>query len=77
VAFAAQPEQLINSPTFYLARAAAYGLVNVYMIKMGVVFMVATSTVAIYTGIAPRWEAPLTACAVSPEESGCRVLAIR
>jgi hypothetical protein len=59
VAFAAQPEQLINSPTFYLARAAAYGLVNVYMIKMGVVFMVATSTVAIYTGIAPRWLAAL------------------
>ena len=27
VAFAAQPEQLINSPTFNLARAAAYGLV--------------------------------------------------
>ena len=55
VAFAAQPEQVMNSPTFYLARAAAYGLVNVYMIKMGVVFIITTSTVAIYTRIAPRW----------------------
>ena len=55
VAFAAQPEKVINSPAFYLARAAAYGLINVYMIKMGVVFMITTSTVAIYTRIAPRW----------------------
>ena len=54
-AFATQPEHLINSATFHFARAAAYSLVNVYMIKMGVVFMITTSTVAIYTGIAPRW----------------------
>jgi hypothetical protein len=32
---------------------------NVYMIKMASVFMITTSTVAIYTGIAPRWLAVL------------------
>lgn len=53
--FATQPEHLIDSATFHFARAAAHSLVNVYMIKMGVVFMITTSTVAIYTGIAPRW----------------------
>ena len=34
-------------------------MVNVYMIKMASVFMITTSTVAIYTGIAPRWLAVL------------------
>jgi hypothetical protein len=55
VAFATQPEELIGSATFHFARAAAYSLVNVYMIKMASVFMITTSTVALYTGIAPRW----------------------
>ena len=59
VGFALQPEQLIGSATFHFARAAAYSLVNVYMIKMASVFMITTSTVAIYTGIAPRWLALL------------------
>jgi len=58
-AFALQPEQLMGSATFHLARAAAYSLVNVYMIKMASVFMITTSTVAIYTEIAPRWLAVL------------------
>src|SRR6478736_789118 len=59
VAFTMQPQELIGSPTFHFARAAAYNLVNVYMIKMASVFMITTSTVAIYTGIAPRWLAIL------------------
>ncbi|MGH6826805.1 hypothetical protein [Methyloceanibacter sp.] len=59
IAFAMQPQELIGSPTFHFARAAAYSLVNVYMIKMASVFMITTSTVAIYTGIAPRWLAVL------------------
>jgi hypothetical protein len=37
------------------ARAATYIAMNVYAIKMAAVFMVSTSTVVIYTGIAPRW----------------------
>ncbi|WP_262265733.1 hypothetical protein [Microvirga yunnanensis] len=44
-------------PTFQFARAVAYILVNVYAIKMAGVFMISTSTVVIYTGIAPRWMA--------------------
>ena len=59
IAFAMQPQELIGSATFHFARAAAYSLVNVYMIKMASVFMITTSTVAIYTGIAPRWLALL------------------
>jgi hypothetical protein len=59
IAFALQPQELIGSATFHFARAAAYSLINVYMIKMASVFMITTSTVAIYTGIAPRWLAAL------------------
>jgi hypothetical protein len=55
IAFAARPEELIDSATFYFARAAAYSIVNIYMVKMAGVFMISTSTVAIFTGIAPRW----------------------
>jgi len=44
-------------PTFRFGRAVAYILFNVYAIKMAGVFMVSTSTVVIYTGIAPRWMA--------------------
>ena len=59
IAFAAQPQELIGSATFHFARAVAYNLVNVYMIKMASVFMITTSTIAIYTAIAPRWLAVL------------------
>jgi MFS family permease len=46
-----------TAPTFRFGRAAAYILINVYAIKMAGVFMISTSTVVIYTGIAPRWMA--------------------
>jgi hypothetical protein len=59
LAFAAEPTQLINSATFHFARAVAYNIVNVYAIKMAGVFMISTSTVAIYTAFAPRWIAVL------------------
>jgi hypothetical protein len=59
IAFTMHPQELIGSATFHFARAAAYSMVNVYMIKMASVFMITTSTVAIYTGIAPRWLAIL------------------
>ena len=55
IAFATAPEKLIGSASFQLARAAAYNLVNVYMVKMASVFMIATSTVARHTAIMPRW----------------------
>jgi MFS family permease len=59
LAFVMHPVELIGSATFHFARAAAYSLVNVYMIKMASVFMITTSTVAMYTRIAPRWLAVL------------------
>jgi hypothetical protein len=45
--------------TFHFARAAAYNLMNIYAIKAACVFMFTTSTIAIYTGFAPRWLAIL------------------
>jgi hypothetical protein len=59
VGAAVGPNALAGTPTFYLARAAAFILVNVYAAKVATVFMVSTSTVAIYTSIAPRWIAIL------------------
>lgn len=59
VASSAEPNELINSATFRFARATAYIITNVYAIKMAGVFMISTSTVVIYTGIAPRWIAVL------------------
>jgi len=59
VAFAAGPYDLTNSAAFYLARTLAYNVANIYMVKMAGVFMISTSTVVIYTDIAPRWVALL------------------
>jgi hypothetical protein len=42
-----RPDEMINSATFKLARAAAYIIANVYAIKMAGVFMISTSTVVI------------------------------
>ena len=55
LASTAEPNQLTSSPTYRFARAATYIVTNVYATKMAAVFMISTSTVAIYTGIAPRW----------------------
>ena len=51
----AEPNELKNSVIFRYARAVAYIVNNVYATKMAAVFMFSTSTVVIYTGIAPRW----------------------
>ena len=55
MAFATQPEELVNSATFHFARATVYNLVNIYMIKMAAVFMITASTLALTTGFTPRW----------------------
>ena len=55
LASTAEPNELMNSATFRFARAAAYIVTNVYASKMAAVFMISTSTVVIYTDIAPRW----------------------
>ncbi len=57
IASSAEPDNLTNSATFRFARAAAFIVANVYASKMAAVFMFSTSTVVIYTGIAPRWMA--------------------
>jgi hypothetical protein len=59
VASSADPNEMINSATFRYARATGYIFMNVYAIKMAGVFMISTSTVVIYTKIAPRWIAVL------------------
>jgi len=59
LAFADGPGELIDSTSFHFARAVAYGIVNVYMIKFAGVFVITTSTVAMYTEFAPRWIALL------------------
>jgi hypothetical protein len=54
-AFAATPNELIDSPAFHLARAVAYNIANVYMLKMAAVFMISLSTVTWLTATVPRW----------------------
>jgi hypothetical protein len=55
IAFHASPEEVVHSPTFHFARGLAYGMVNIYLVKAAGVFMVTTSTIAIYTRLTPRW----------------------
>jgi hypothetical protein len=50
------------SPAFRTARAISSNLVNVYMVRMAGVFMISTSTVAMWTHFAPRWLAALAIC---------------
>lgn len=59
LAAAAEPNEMLNSATLHFARALAYNIANIYAIKMAGVFMFSTSTVAVYTGFAPRWIAIL------------------
>src|SRR5215475_2853611 len=53
------PDELVNAAAFRFARATIYSLINIYMIKMAAVFIISTSTVAVYTGFSPRWIALL------------------
>jgi hypothetical protein len=55
IAFHAAPEALIDSATFHLGRGLAYGMINIYLVKMAAVFMITTSTIALYTRLTPRW----------------------
>ena len=49
----------LTSGAYDLARAEIHKITTIYATKMAGVFMISTSTVAIYTGIAPRWIAIL------------------
>ena len=55
IAFHAAPEQLVHSATFHFGRGLAYGMVNIYLAKTAAVFMITTSTIAVYTRLTPRW----------------------
>ena len=59
IAFKDEPAAFSAAPEFRFARAVAYSVVNVYMVKMAGVFMISTSTVAMATRFAPRWLAAL------------------
>jgi hypothetical protein len=55
IAFRDEPPRPTDLAAFAFARAVVYNVVNIYMMKTAAVFMVATSTVAVYTRFAPRW----------------------
>jgi hypothetical protein len=55
VAFRAAPDSLVHSATFHFGRALAHGMINIYLMKTAAVFMITTSTIAIYTRLTPRW----------------------
>jgi hypothetical protein len=55
IAFHAAPEALIDSATFHFGRGLAYGMINIYLVKTAAVFMITTSTIALYTRLTPRW----------------------
>ncbi len=55
IAYTAEPERLLGSPTFALGRAMTYEIMNVYAVKMAGVFMIVTSTLALRTGFLARW----------------------
>jgi hypothetical protein len=54
-AFRAAPEALVHSATFHFGRGLAYVMVNIYLTKTAAVFMITTSTIALYTRLTPRW----------------------
>jgi hypothetical protein len=55
IAFHAAPEAGVNSATFHFGRGLAYAMFNIYLVKTAAVFMITTSTIALYTRLIPRW----------------------
>ncbi len=55
IAQTVEPERLLGSGGFALARAISYEVLNVYALKMAGVFMIATSTLGLRTRFIPRW----------------------
>jgi len=51
------PGRLIESGVYTFGRAVTYEIMNVYAMKMAGVFMISTCTLALRTGILPRWMA--------------------
>jgi hypothetical protein len=57
--YGANPDLLVQSGIYTFGRMVTYELMNVYTLKMAGVFMISMSTLALRTGIAPRWMAYL------------------
>ena len=55
IAFHAVPEAVAHSAAFHFGRGLAYGMINIYLVKTAAVFIITTSTIAIYTHLTPRW----------------------
>lgn len=55
--YGAVPGKLMESGIYTFGRTVAYQTMNVYAVKMAGVFMITTCTLAIRTGIFPRWMA--------------------
>jgi MFS family permease len=55
LAFRAAPQALAHSATFHFGRGLAYVIFNIYLVKTAAVFMITTSTIAVYTRLTPRW----------------------
>jgi hypothetical protein len=53
------PGNLISSGLYTFGRSLTYEIMTVYAMKMAGVFMLTTSTLALRTGILPRWMAYL------------------
>jgi hypothetical protein len=49
------PSALAGSTIYTFGRATTYEIMNIYTVKMAGVFMISTSTLALRTGILPRW----------------------
>jgi hypothetical protein len=50
-----RPIQQVSSEVYYFARQVSYAFLNVFGIKMAGVFIFSTCTIALRTGIFPRW----------------------
>ena len=56
-AFAIDHDAFVDSAAFHFARSVVYNIINVYAAKVAGAFLISTSTLALYTGMAPRWMA--------------------
>lgn len=54
-AFALYRDTFVDSMMFHFARLLAYNAINIYAAKVAGAFMISTSTLLIYTNLAPRW----------------------
>ncbi|NTU83957.1 MAG: hypothetical protein HGA45_32065 [Chloroflexales bacterium] len=55
LSFASVPLDAQDRALFAYSRATMYAVANVYAIKMAGVFMISTATIAVRTGVMPRW----------------------